>query len=236
MTITPAVIVFDVNETLSDLKGLGEAFQAAGLPPSLIHPWFAGLLRDGFALTAAGSNPEFADLATDSLHRLLTEALGPGDHRERVRSIMGVFVSLPLHADVGPGIAALSGIAPLVTLSNGAAAVAESLTERGGVKDRFVRFLSVQDAPRWKPAREAYEYAATETGHDADQLLLVAVHPWDIHGAHTAGLRTAWINRTGGTYPAYFAAPDLEADDLEALAIRLASSLERKPAHVDDQT
>jgi len=32
----------------------------------------------------------------------------------------------------------------------------------------------------------------------AEQMLLVTVHPWDIHGAARAGLSTAWINRAGG--------------------------------------
>jgi len=48
--------------------------------------------------------------------------------------------------------------------------------------------------------------------------MLVAVHPWDIDGAARAGLGTAWINRTGGRYPAYFAAPDLSVASLPELA------------------
>jgi FMN phosphatase YigB (HAD superfamily) len=31
--------------------------------------------------------------------------------------------------------------------------------------------------------------------------------PWDIGGAARAGMNTAWINRTGAPYPAYFAPP-----------------------------
>ncbi|MBG6226632.1 2-haloacid dehalogenase [Arthrobacter sp. CAN_A2] len=218
MTITPSVIVFDVNETLSDMGPLAEAFSQAGMPESLTRPWFAELLRDGFALTAAGDNPDFADLAKDTLHRLLTQTSGPGNYQRHVGDIMGAFTNLALHADVAPGITALSRVADLVTLSNGATSVAESLLTRGGVQNEFKGFLSVQDALRWKPAREAYDYAATATGHPVDELLLVAVHPWDIHGAHAAGLRTAWINRTGATYPSYFTAPDIEAEDLVALA------------------
>lgn len=175
MTITPSVIIFDVNETLSDMGPLAEAFSQAGMPASLTRPWFAELLRDGFALTAAGDNPEFAHLATDNLHRLLTEASGPGNYQRQVDDIMGAFKNLAMHADAAPGIKALSRVAELVTLSNGATSVAESLVTRGGVQDEFKRFLSVQDAPRWKPAREAYDYAARETGHTVDELLLVAV-------------------------------------------------------------
>lgn len=53
--------------------------------------------------------------------------------------------------------------------------------------------------------------------------MLVAVHPWDIHGA-AAGLRTAWINRTGATYPSYFRAAEIEAKDLVDLAEILSQS------------
>ena len=51
--------------------------------------------------------------------------------------------------------------------------------------------------------------------------MLVAVHPWDIHGAHQAGLGTGWINRRDAQYPDYFAAPDLEATSLVDLAAQL---------------
>jgi 2-haloacid dehalogenase len=52
--------------------------------------------------------------------------------------------------------------------------------------------------------------------------MLVAVHPWDIHGAARAGLRTAWLNRGGARYPDHFAAPDLSPTSLVALADELA--------------
>jgi 2-haloacid dehalogenase len=223
MKLTPPVIVFDVNETLSDMSPLQQAFTAAGIPGTLTRPWFAELLRDGFALTSTNNNPDFTDLATDSLHRLLTQTLGAGNHQRQVQDILGVFTNLPLHPDAVPGIAALNRIAELVTLSNGSTTVAEALTSSSGVHQNFSRFLSVQDAPRWKPAREAYDYAAKETGHDVTDLLLVAVHPWDIHGAHTAGLRTAWINRSGSAYPSYFTAPTIEADSITALATALST-------------
>ncbi|WP_253905887.1 hypothetical protein [Arthrobacter sp. H5] len=119
MSITPSVIVFDVNETLSDMGPLADAFTRAGVPASLARLWFTEVFRDGFALTSAGDNPAFADLATDSLHRVVTQTLGPGDYLEQVDSIMGVFTNLSLHPDAAPGILALSRITELITLSNG---------------------------------------------------------------------------------------------------------------------
>jgi 2-haloacid dehalogenase len=52
---------------------------------------------------------------------------------------------------------------------------------------------------------------------------LVAVHPWDIHGAHQAGMRTGWISRQDTPYPDYFSAPGLRAPDLGTLARQIVS-------------
>ena len=41
--------------------------------------------------------------------------------------------------------------------------------------------------------------------------VIVAVHPWDTDGAQGAGLASAWINRGGGSLPAVFRAPTIEA-------------------------
>ena len=57
----PRVLVFDVNETLSDMAPLGDRFADVGALPHLAGTWFAGMLRDGFALTVHGVNPSFAD-------------------------------------------------------------------------------------------------------------------------------------------------------------------------------
>ena len=47
---------------------------------------------------------------------------------------------------------------------------------------------------------------------------MVAMHPWDIDGARRADLATAWVNRAGGRYPAYFTVLDLEVASLTELA------------------
>ncbi len=217
----PRLVVFDVNETLSDMSPLGRRFADTGAPAGLARTWFAGLLRDGFALTVTGGNPEFSALARTSLRSVLG---GLVEHPDAgVDHIMAGFGDLPLHPDVEAGIRALqhAGV-ELVTLSNGATSVAQGLFERAGIADAFSRLLSVQDAPLWKPAGPAYEYALQACDVEAADALLVAVHPWDIHGAHAAGMATAWLNRDGGTYPDYFHRPDLEARALTELASQLS--------------
>ncbi|MDF2092270.1 haloacid dehalogenase type II [Knoellia sp. 3-2P3] len=218
----PRLIVFDVNETLSDMSVLAARFAELGLAQQLAPTWFASLLRDGFALTVAGENPDFAELALESLTTLL-RSQGVTDVEAGVEGVMEAFMQLPLHPDVVEGIRLLSesGIR-LVTLSNGSTSVAEGLFQRNGLMDRFERLLSVADAPAWKPAAAAYRYAMEVCGADAAESMLVAVHPWDIHGAHRAGLATGFLNRTAFQYPRFFARPDIETANLVELADALA--------------
>jgi len=224
MTTATSVIVFDVNETLSDMSPLAERFREIGAPAGLAALWFATLLRDGFALTASGDRASFSAIGADALRRLLVDVELDRSPSAAVDHVMTALTSLDVHADVPDGIRALAADGyRLVTLSNGAARIADALFSAAGIRNEFEALLSVDDAPAWKPARAAYEYAAAASGTDPADMLLVAVHPWDIHGAARAGLRTAWVNRSGEHYPEYFEAPDFTVAALTELPAALAA-------------
>ncbi|SDY04415.1 2-haloacid dehalogenase [Modestobacter sp. DSM 44400] len=223
MPAQPSVIVFDVNETLSDMSPMAQRFSDVGAPEHLAKLWFATLLRDGFALTAAGAQPTFAQLGVDALHTVLAGVDLDRDLDASVDHVMEGFSQLDVHPDVVDGIRALRGSGRrLVTLTNGSTQVSERLFSAAGIRDEFEALLSVDDAGMWKPARGSYEYAARTCDVPLSDMLLVAVHPWDIDGAARAGMSTAWINRTGGSYPDSFTAPELTATGLTDLATQLA--------------
>lgn len=224
MTTTTSVIVFDVNETLSDMSPMGARFQEVGAPAELAKLWFATLLRDGFALAASADNGSFAAIGANVLREFLGGIELNRDRDTAVEHIMNGMAGLELHPDVPDGIRALSAAGlRLVTLSNGSAQIAVKLFNAAGIRDEFELLLSVEDAPAWKPARASYNYAAAACSTDPAGMLLVAVHPWDIHGAARAGLRTAWLNRSGGSYPAHFAAPEFTLSALPGLPAALAA-------------
>jgi 2-haloacid dehalogenase len=215
-------VVFDVNETLSDMGPMRKRFADVGAPEQLAPLWFASLLRDAFALTAAGTSQPFAVLAEGALRTVLHGVDLNRDPDAAVEHVLSGFDGLPVHADVPEGVRALrAGGHRLVTLSNGSAGVAQRLLESAGLREEFDRLLSVEDAGVWKPAPGSYGYAARACGASPREMMLVAVHPWDIDGAARAGMRTAWINRTGGPYPNYCRPPDHAVSVLGELAERL---------------
>lgn len=221
MTPAPVTLFLDVNETLSDLSTVADAFERVGAGRPLAATWFASVLRDGFALTSAGSPAAFVDVATADARSLLGAASLDGPLDGAVAEVMTAFASVALHPDVAPGLRALHAAGHrLFTLSNGPAASAERLLGEAGLLDAVDGLLSVEGHTPWKPARDAYRGALARTATDGPAYL-VAVHPWDVHGAAAAGLATVWVDRSGAPYPGHFHPPTLTVTGLDQLAGQL---------------
>jgi 2-haloacid dehalogenase len=222
MTDRPSVVVLDVNETLSDMRPMASRFADVGLPEHLAPLWFSGVLRDGFALAACGTSRPFAEIGAGLLRTMIIGQPLRGSVDEAVDHVLSGFTALSVHPDVPDGLRRLRSVGlRVVTLSNGSAGVADALLRGAGVREELELLLSVEDAGVWKPARGAYEYAARRCGVEPQEMLLVAVHPWDLDGAARAGLRTAWVDRTGSAYPGYLTPPGLTVTGLDDLAARL---------------
>jgi hypothetical protein len=84
--------------------------------------------------------------------------------------------------------------------SNGSADVGERLITKAGIRAEFEQLISVES----ETGRRLSRPRRPVCGVPIDQMLPVAVHPWDIDGAARAGMRTAWIKRSGGPIPSYF--------------------------------
>jgi 2-haloacid dehalogenase len=208
--VTVELVVLDVNETLSDLSPLRERFTSIGAPAHLLETWFAATLRDGFALAAAGRSQPFPAVGAGVLRGLLTGRDLSRPVGEAVSHVLDGFPELDLHPDVPDGLRALAdGGLRVVTLTNGSLSQSEALLDRAGVADLVEQRLSVDDAGRWKPHRDAYAYAARVADVPIERCAMVAVHPWDLMGASTVGMTTGWIDRTGAPWPDAYDRPDV---------------------------
>lgn len=209
MTKQSASIIFDVNETLSDLASVADAFESVGAAKLLASAWFASVLRDGFALTTSGSDARFEDIARTNARDLLRAVTVDAELEDAVDCVMTAFAHVPAHPDVASGLHALHAAGcRLFTLSNGPTSTAERLLREAGALESMEKLLTVEGHTQWKPARASYLRAAERIGTGAP-IYLAAVHPWDIHGASQAGISTIWINRLNRQYPPHFRPPTL---------------------------
>jgi 2-haloacid dehalogenase len=204
----PEVVALDVNETLLDLAPVRAALVEAGQPDTLLATVFARTLLTGMAALAVGSWCRFRDAFDAALTQV--SDLGPGQRA----TVLEGFGELAPHADVEPALRRLvEGGVRVITLSHGSPGVAEAGLERGGITPLVERSLSTEAIRAWKPAREAYLWAAGSCGVAPDRLALVAAHGWDVLGAQRAGLTGAWFPRSERTYPAVYEPPHVSAPD-----------------------
>jgi FMN hydrolase / 5-amino-6-(5-phospho-D-ribitylamino)uracil phosphatase len=109
-----------------------------------------------------------------------------------------------LFPDVLPSLQRLSERFTLVAVTNGNANL-----QTIGIRHLFSDVVSAVEVGAAKPARRIFDEAVRRAGASAMETLHVGDHPeCDIAGAQAAGLCTAWMNRTGGTWPAHLPAPD----------------------------
>jgi 2-haloacid dehalogenase len=212
--LRPAVVAFDVNETLFSLDAIGEAFADAGLGSDSVKVWFARILRDGIALSVTGDYRPFGDLAATHLNGLLRDAGRDGD-AELVLDVLGRFRRLRAYPDAEPAFERLrdAGVR-IVTLTNGHAETVQAMLDHAGLAALVEASLSVDDAGHWKPRPEPYRYAADRCGVDLSAMAMVAVHSWDVHGAKRAGLTTGYSTRLEGTFVEGFTPPDVTGASL----------------------
>ena len=218
MSHRPAVVAFDVIETLMSLEPLRARLTDIGQPPALLEAWYTRTLRDGMALSATGDYARFTDVAEAALRALTHFTISD----EQVAQVMAGFNELPAFPDALPAITSLTEAGLRVAcLTNGSADLASSFVNRTGLGTGVDRVISVEEVYRWKPAGVVYRYAAEVLNVPSDRLALVAAHDWDCHGAKRAGLTTGWVSRKSGGFGAPFAAPDVVGEDLTEVAAKL---------------
>lgn len=214
----PAVVLFDIFETVLRVEALGARFVDVGRPADEWELFFTRMLRDGMALTLAGTPRPFGEVARAALrtttgHRLSEEAL---DH------VLSGFAELPPHPDVEPAFAALAeaGI-PAYAFTHGSAAVAGRALERAGLRSYLRDVFSAEEIPSFKPPPQVYDFACARVGASHPRVALVAAHSWDVHGAVRAGLVGGLATRLEGAVPDIVDPPHVAAERLDEVVAGL---------------
>jgi 2-haloacid dehalogenase len=214
----PAVVAFDVIDTLMSLEPLRTRLTDIGQPPGLLEAWYTRTLRDGMALSATGDYTGFTDMAEAALRGLTHYTVSD----EQVASVMAGLSELPAFPDALPAVTRLAEAGLRVAcLTNGSAYLASSFVNRTGLGSLVDRVISVEEVYRWKPAGVVYLYAASVMDVPPDRMAMVTAHDWDCHGAKRAGLTTGWVSRKSGGFGAPFTQPDVTGEDLTEVADKL---------------
>ncbi|NUO62675.1 MAG: haloacid dehalogenase type II [Gemmatimonadaceae bacterium] len=220
------VIVFDMNETLLDMSALDATFGRIfghPQPSELRKRWFEQVLQLFLTATVIGRYRPFDKLTQEALG-MLARQQGREASAEDRKALEAALGKIPAYPDARPGLERLKAAGFVVaTLTNSTEKAAERLLEQAGLRPLFDRVLSADEVKRYKPAPEAYAYAAKELEVKPREVLLVAAHAWDIAGALAAGCRAAFIERPGKVMNPEGPQPELSARDVQDLAEQLVA-------------
>lgn len=191
------VIGFDVFGTLVDPTGVADPLRpfAGERTEMLVGEWRRSQLEYAFRRAAMEQYRPFDRVTRAALDRALvvTGVDIPEADRE---DLVAAWTRLPAFGDAAPALDALRARGHhCVAFSNGTAKGLETLLDHAGLAAHLDDVLSVETVGTYKPAPAVYDHLVAAGGADRNATWLVSGNAWDVIGAGTAGLATAWLQR-----------------------------------------
>lgn len=214
-------ILFDINETVLDLASLRPRFEGVFGDSGVTATWFAMLLHTSTVCALTKVETGFAALAGITLDNVAARRGATVSEQQR-SDILGGFASLQPHADIVPALQRLRDAGyRTVAFSNSSLSLVTSQITNAGLADLYDNIISVEETGSFKPDRKVYEYVAARVDRPIAELRLVATHDWDTHGAITAGLMAAYIDRSGAPYNPLYNRPDVFATTMDGVVTQI---------------
>lgn len=212
------VLVFDVNETLLDLKALDVHFERIFGDASQRSLWFAQFIQLAMLTTIMNQYKPFGSIGMAALDMIAARrgvTLTDAD-----RQAIGEGLShLPPHPEARGALEKLRSAGfRLAALTNSTAKVAEAQLTNAGLRDLFEQALSADSVQKLKPSPEPYHMAAEQLGVIISGVRLIAAHAWDVAGAMNAGCAAAFVARPGEVLNPLHPTPDVVGKDLAQVA------------------
>lgn len=213
------VIFFDVNETLLDLHPLQKTVgDALGGRPDLLSIWFSTMLHYSLVETSINQYHDFGQIGAAALI-MVAQSNGLTITQDQAKKAIAPITSLPAHPDVRTGLEMLKNKGyKLVALTNSSRSTVEKQLKNAGLYDLFDEYLSGEAVHSYKPNLKVYDWAMQKIGVSGMESLLVAAHGWDVAGAKEAGMKTAFVARTGQAIYPLAKSPDYIVNDLVELS------------------
>jgi 2-haloacid dehalogenase len=223
----PTAIAFDVYGTLVNPLAIADHLWplVGDQADRFAELWRAKQLEYSFRRGLMRAYRPFSVCTWQSL--LYTEQrLGTILAEESRRMLIERYEHLPPFPDAAPGLASIRRAGHrVVAFSNGEAQTIRGVLGNANLLPLLDDVISVDEVGSFKPDPAVYAYAVERLGQNASVTWLVSSNPFDVIGAKTAGLRTAWIKRDPKiVFDPWGIEPDLVLSSLDQLVSSLGSA------------
>lgn len=142
---------------------------------------------------------------------------------EEQNNLINYYKQLQPFPDAIPALKILkNGNNKLVAFSNGTPSTLKTLLSNAKLLEYFEKIISVDDIQTYKPNPKVYEHLASETGVDPANCWVVSSNSFDVIGAKSAGLCSAWIARSeSAIFDPWEYQPDIRVKNLIEFATYL---------------
>lgn len=223
----PEALAFDMYGTLVDPIRIRNRLEQY-LPDvalRMAEVWRQKQLEYTFRLTAMKTYEDFEQVTRKALDYALAAA-GRELEADQKERLMAQYNDLERFADVELGLERLRDAGhTMVVFSNGAPRMLDALMDAAELSPYFEGYISVDEVKVYKPSPETYRHVAERLGRPIGEVRLVSSNPFDDIGAESAGMRAAWVDRSGGLFDTLGSPPEVVVGSLT----ELADALESKP-------
>lgn len=208
----PELVLFDLDNTICDYAGARTARTRYAF-----EPHFPDVDELEIAIDAAMQYPTDGDEHFSDV--LACHGITDPGRVEQVRQryIEDRYRGLVLFDDALDVVGQVRDIAQIGMITNGPTAIQRPKITLLDLEAHFPVIVVSEEAGYWKPDPRIFDVALQQYGIAPENAVYIgdsAEH--DIPGAHAAGMRAIWINRTGIDWPGR-RAPDAEIRNLREL-------------------
>ncbi len=217
----PEALAFDMYGTLVDPIRIWKRLE--GYVPDqdalrIAEVWRQKQLEYTFRLTAMERYEDFERVTRRALDYALAES-GRELEEDQKEALMAQYNDLERFEDVEPGLERLKEAGHrMVVFSNGAPHMLDMLMDAAELRLYFEGFVSVDEVKVYKPSPKVYWHVAERLGRPIGEVRLVSSNPFDDIGAEAAGMRAAWVDRSGGLFDTLGSPPEIVVGTLTELA------------------
>ena len=191
-------VAFDVYGTLIDTHGVTVELQRyiGNCAAAFSQTWRDKQLEYSFRRGLMQKYEDFSVCTNDAFEYTCSLYKVKLDETDK-DSILNAYKTLPAFDDVVEGLEKTKNSGSrLYAFSNGSGMAVKGLLSNAGILDYFVDVVSVDEVKSFKPDPAVYRHFMSRAGVSSISAWLVSGNPFDIIGAQSCGMNTAWVQRS----------------------------------------
>ncbi len=218
-------LAFDVYGTLINTSGVFDSLERMiGEKAKLfVDTWRNKQLEYSFRRGLMNSYADFS-ICTENALEFCCKSLHVNLSTKQKNTLLEEYSILPAFPDVQKGLNELKESGHrLFAFSNGSAKAISKLLINANIINYFDGIVSVEGVQVFKPSPLVYEYFNRESNSTKSDSWLISSNPFDVIGAISYGMRSAWVQRSSESiFDPWGVEPTLTIDKITSLLSNLS--------------